>query len=624
MQQTNFLNKLESIVEIWSCNSEIFSDTLALVDDYSQLSLSYKELNNHIRYFAAALQSLGVSKGMHGSQFSENSSKWMVADQGILSCGAVNAVRGSQAPIDELIYIYNHSDSRFLVTDSLELLESLYPQFSSNLPEFVILLNEEGSEIKDKYQTPIFTFNEIIEMGKNLSFNPVAIFKDDTATIVYSSGTTGKPKGIVLSHGNIASQIMNIHPSLDISFPSRALNVLPVWHMYERTCEYYLLSGGCSLYYTNIRNFKKDLKTYKPHYLIGVPRLWASIYEGIIGEIKNKGTLAQKMFNHFIKMSQKHKKAKRVHSGKCVEHTNPSFLKTLSTKWTDMSLYPMHKTADAILYSKIKQAFGGCLIRGISGGGALAADVEDFYEAIDLDICVGYGLTETSPVLTIRKPNNNKMYSAGEPIRQTEIMIVDIETLSPLSFEQKGLVLAKGPQIMKGYYKDQESTDKVLLKTGWFITGDIGWLTKDQTLVLTGRLKDTIVLSNGENIEPECIEQALLTSPFIKQIVLVGQDKEALGALIAPNEAEIEEWARQNHLPLEQVQQHPEFTKLIQKELKTRVQNRPNYRPFERISYFRFLNDGFSIENGLMTYTAKIKKNEVFSKYKDLIEDMYA
>jgi long-chain acyl-CoA synthetase len=263
------------------------------------------------------------------------------------------------------------------------------------------------------------------------------------------------------------------------------------------------------------------------------------------------------------------------------------------------------------------------LIKGISGGGALARNVEDFYEAINVSICVGYGLTETAPILSLRKPKNNKIYSVGQPLPETEIMIVDTETLSPLAIGQKGLVLTKGPQVLKGYYKDKEATEKVLFKTGWFITGDIGWLTKDKTLTLTGRLKDTIVLSNGENVEPESIEQACLTSQYIKQIVLVGQDKAALGALITPNEEEMEVWAQKHNISAQEVKNHPDFMKLIHKELGSKTQSRPNYRPFERIACFRLLNDDFSIENGLMTFTAKIKKNEVFNKYKDLIEEMY-
>jgi long-chain acyl-CoA synthetase len=622
MQQKNITEKISSIVEMWPINAEKYSEEKAIIDYYSNISLSYREINDYIKYFASALQFLGLKKGMHVAQFSENSAKWLIADQALFACGAVNAVRGSQAPIDELNYIYNHSDSKFLITDSTKMLEKLYSQLSASLPEFIVLLTEE--DVKSRYNVPVYTFNEMIEMGKNLPFNNVEISKDDIATIVYSSGTTGRPKGIVLTHGNIASQIKNIHPSLRAEFPSRALNVLPIWHMYERTCEYYLFSSGSSLYYTNIKNFKKDLKLYKPNYVVSVPRLWEAIYEGINHEIKTKNIVVQKMFNFFINASQKHKKSKRIHTGKCIENINSSFVTNLQAKMQDMSLYPLHQIAETIFYSKIREALGGCLIKGISGGGALARNIEDFYEAINVNICVGYGLTETAPVLSLRKPENNKIYSVGQPLPETEIMIVDTETLSPVPLGQKGLVLAKGPQVMKGYYKDKEATEKVLLKTGWFITGDIGWLTKDKTLTLTGRLKDTIVLSNGENVEPESIEQACLTSPYIKQIVLVGQDKSALGALITPNEEEIEIWAQKHNLSFQEAKDHPEFTKLIHKELSAKVQNRPNYRPFERIACFRFLNDGFSVENGLMTFTAKIKKNEVFNKYKDLIEEMYA
>ncbi|MFA6989131.1 MAG: AMP-binding protein, partial [Candidatus Gastranaerophilaceae bacterium] len=391
MHLKNSIEKFISIVEIWQINSKKYSQTKAVIDDYSNITLTYEELNDYIKYFAAALQSLGVTKNMHAVQFSENSAKWLIADQALMCCGAVNAVRSSQAPMDELNYIYNHSDSKFLITDSVKLLEKLYSQLSSDLPNFVILLTEE--DVKSKYNVPIYTFDELIEMGKNLPFNPVEISSDDMATIVYSSGTTGKPKGIVLTHGNIASQIKNLPTVLDVKFPSKTLNVLPIWHMYERTCEYYLFSQGSSLYYTNIRNLKKDLNLYKPNYLISVPRLWEALYEGINKEIKTKNIITQKMFSFFINTSKKHKKSKRIHTGNCIDNLNPSFTKNLWAKLQDISLYPVHQIAETFFYSKIREAVGGCLIKGISGGGALARNVEDFYEAINVSICVGYGLT---------------------------------------------------------------------------------------------------------------------------------------------------------------------------------------------------------------------------------------
>ena len=215
------------------------------------------------------------------------------------------------------------------------------------------------------------------------------------------------------------------------------------------------------------------------------------------------------------------------------------------------------------------------------------------------------------------------MHTAGQPLPETEIAIVDPDKLTLMPKGQKGLVLAKGPQIMKGYYKDKEATDKVLLKTGWFITGDLGWLSDDNFLTLTGRAKDIIVLSNGENIEPDPLEQECSMSEFVKQIVLVGQDKSALGALIKTDEEAVTQWAQENGVKEATAEQDPAFKKMLLKELNTRIAARPNFRPFERLSDIRFISEGFTIENGLMTFTAKIRKNVVFEKYEKLINEMY-
>lgn len=623
MQVGNKIKDFKTISDIWSVNAKRYPDIIALDDKYSNLKLTYSQAYECIKNFASGLQSLGVAKGNHIAQFSENCIKWMIADQAIFKIGAVNAVRGSQAPVDELAYILEHSDSEVLIADNINLLSNLKESIKNNGIKFVIFFVGDEKFKKEDFDIPVYSFEEVIEIGKNNEFVSVEINNNDLATIVYSSGTTGKPKGIMLTHGNLVSQIINVHSSLQAEPKHRSLNVLPIWHMYERTCEYYLLSVGCMLAYTNVRNFKKDIKKHKPHYLVSVPRLWESVYEGVISEISKKGSKASFIFSKALSSTIAMKKARRIYKDLCIENLNSSPMKKILCKLQDVALTPMQTAADKVLFSKIREALGGCLIKGISGGGALARHVEDFFEAINVEIHVGYGLTETSPVLTYRKPGNNKRYSAGQPLPETDILIVDTETLKPLKSTQKGLVLAKGPQIMPGYYKDQQATEKVLYKNGWFNTGDIGWLTPDNTLVLTGRLKDTIVLSNGENIEPECIEQACLTSSFVSQIVLVGQDKDSLGALITPNEEAIEKWATKNNLALKEAIRHPEFKNTLHKDIQSKVKSRPNFRPFERISNVHVLDEQFSIENGLMTRTAKIKKQEVFNRYKDLIDNMF-
>jgi long-chain acyl-CoA synthetase len=211
-------------------------------------------------------------------------------------------------------------------------------------------------------------------------------------------------------------------------------------------------------------------------------------------------------------------------------------------------LWPLHKLGNQLVYSKVREATGGRVKEFISGGGSLARHLDVFFEIIGVPLIVGYGLTETSPVLSARRPWHNLRGAAGQPIPFTELKIVDPETGHPLNFREKGLVLARGPQIMEGYYNNPEATQKAIDPEGWFDTGDLGWITKDYNIVLTGRAKDTIVLTNGENIEPQPIEDACVRSPYIDQIMLVGQDQRSLGAVIVPNLEALQKWAASQSL----------------------------------------------------------------------------
>ena len=253
---------------------------------------------------------------------------------------------------------------------------------------------------------------------------------------------------------------------------------------------------------------------------------------------------------------------------------------------------------------------------------------ELFYDAIGINLRIGYGLTETAPVLTLRNvTDKNFLGAAGTPVDGTDLRIVDPKTFEELPKFKKGLVIVKGPQIMKGYYKDEEATRKVFTEDGYFITGDLGWLTNENNLVLVGRLKETIVLSSGENVEPVPIEEAILLSPYIDQIVLVGQDRSGVGALVVPSKEALEKCG----ITMKDLQSYKDtnvltdakLENLIKNEINTHIVNKPNLRMFEKVKQFTMLNESFSVENGLMSATQKVKRNKVFEKYEKVIGSMY-
>jgi long-chain acyl-CoA synthetase len=616
-----------ALPDLWPELAQKFPTHIALEEPHRHppVRLTYAELAQQIQGFAQGLQALGLQPGERVALFADNSSRWMIADQGIMCAGGVDVVRGAQAPLEELDFIYRNSESSFLVVDTPDVLKRLAGYLRAWQPRAVVTLwGETGDSL---------SFDQVMQRGEQWEFKPPHLDSESLATLLYTSGTTGKPKGVMLSHGNLLHQIENLYVVLTPQPGNIALSLLPTWHTYGRSGEYFLLSRGIHQIYSTLRHFKQDLTKYKPHHIVGVPRMWESIYEGVEREFRQQPPGKQKLIWGLIGISKRYITGKRLWQGLTLEPVVPSPLQRLGGGLVALCLWPLHRLGDALVYRKVRQAVGGRLKEGASGGGALARYLDDFYELAGLTILVGYGLTETSPVLTARWVTRNLRYSAGLPIPGTEIKIVDPETRQPLPATHKGLVLARGPQLMKGYYRNPEATAKVVDDQGWFDTGDLGWVTPKGDLVLTGRAKDTIVLSSGENIEPQPIEDACLQSPYISQIILVGQDARQLGCLIVPNETALKAWAQaQGHtltMPYEEpvpgawTLDTPEVLELYRVELKTHSQNRPSVRPFEQIGPFRLLGEPFTIENGLMTQTLKIKRNQVMERYHDLIQQMF-
>lgn len=627
---------IQCLPEVWTKAKSAFGDVIALNDPHSkpETKISFSALATLIEQFAAGLQVLGVKPEAKVSLFADNSPRWLIADQGIMTAGAANIVRSAQAERSELLYILGDSDSSALVVQDLKTLQKLRPELDDLAIELIVLLSDEEGDGEEKFK--IVNYNQVIALGIENKLQKVTQTTQTLATLIYTSGTTGKPKGAMLSHGNFLHQLRGIQVIVKPSPGDRLLSILPSWHAYERTCEYYLLSQGCTQYYTNIRFFKKDLKDIKPYFMVGVPRLWESIYEGVQKEFQEQPPTKQKLIKFFLSVSEQYILNQRIAQGLSLENLQPTAAEKLKANLQATLLRPLHNLADKIAYQKIRQAVGGNIKVLVSGGGSLANHIEDFFEIVQVPILVGYGLTETSPVATARTLERNLRGSAGQPLPETEIKIVDPESRENLPTGERGLVLIRGPQVMQGYYKNAEATQKAINSEGWFDSGDLGCLTPAGDLVLTGRAKDTIVLTNGENIEPQPIEDACLRSIYVNQIMLLGQDQRGLGALIVPNLETLAKWAASQKLDLkfpEATATPAEIAKsdlyrkpvvdLFRQELNREVQNRPGYRADDRIGAFRFILESFSIENGLMTQTLKLKRPVVTQRYQDMIEKMF-
>lgn len=479
---------------------------------------------------------------------------------------------------------------------------------------------------------PVFSFAQIKEIGKNLiaqgdhRFAEITqdALPDDLITIIYTSGTTSDPKGVMLTHRNIMHNVNNIPGSIgDFNENDRFLSVLPSWHIYERTVEYFTMNLGASTAYS--KPFKQillpDLLLEKPTVMCTVPRIWQSLYKGILHKVKNGGKLQQLLFFKGCDIGRRYKHAKRV-----VENTLPLFDRDQFTaeeiknaRKTMKSLSWVYHLIDKLVFKKIRNMLGGEMKFAISGGGALPEDIDIFLDSIDVLVLEGYGLTETSPVIAGRRQHNPIICTVGEPVPQTWVKIVDKEnTELEIPYGQPGIVMAKGDLVMKGYYKNEQKTAEVL-KDGWFNTGDLGKITHNgRYLKIIGRIKDTIVLRGGENVEPQPLEDKLRESPYINMVIVVGQDKPRLGALIVPDFESLQEYANTRHLVYQDKQDlisRKEILSLFQQEQKRLVSKENGFQPFETVMGIALLLDEFSQEKDEVTESLKLKRFIVHEKY---------
>jgi len=587
--------------------------------------LSYQALAERIDQAAAAFRSLQIGSGDVVGLFAENSPRWLVADQGLMRAGAIDAVRGAAAPVEELRYILEDSSAVALVVQTADLLQRL--QLPAELQErlrFVLVL--EGAAPAGALDFDTFLgLADGQEAPDPITGRDRASAPATTATILYTSGTTGRPKGVPLTHANLLHQMRSLACVTRPEPGSPVLSVLPIWHSYERSAEYYFFSCACSQSYTTIKQLKKDLPRVKPVIMATVPRLWEAVQAGFEDAVKTFPASRQRLLRAALANSTAFTLARRRSRDLMIQPLRKR--DRLKAAAEASRRWPAHALASKLIWPKLRQQLsGGSLRYPINGGGAIAPHVDAFFEAVGIELLVGYGLTETSPVVSCRRPWRNIRGSSGLPLPDTEFRIVDADSRKPLGFRERGVVLVRGPQVMAGYLGKPEATAKVLDADGWFDTGDLGMLLPDGSVVLTGRAKDTIVLSSGENIEPGPLEEALVSSPLIEQVMLVGQDERQLGALVVPRADAIKAWASsQGCDPGDDLGGHPgdqRLLKLLRGELNRLLADRAGSRADERLAGVALV-EPFSIENGLLTQTLKQRRDRITERDRSLIESVY-
>lgn len=548
-----------------------------------------------VQNFAMGLYKLGVRPGDNVAIHSENSTEWLICDLAVLSIGAANVPIYSTQPGDQIKYILENSDAVVHIVSNDELFADTKPLIK-DVKSIKSVISIHGS--KHKKLKP---FEKVMEMGRELLGKKADLLDtlikdikpDDLATLIYTSGTTGMPKGVMLTHDNIAS---NVEASLEkLPFPvedfkgKNVLSYLPLSHVFERMIEYMYLSMGSRIYYIEkIDDIRDDFAHVQPFFFATVPRLLEKIHTGVKVKGQEMSGLKKNLYYWAIYKTENYDP----------EHP-PSGLGAIK-----------QKIADKLIYSKIRELFGYELKGMVSGGAALSPEVFKFINAIGFNCVQGYGLTETSPVITVQTPGEMRVGSSGKPLRNVQVRIAEDKE-----------ILTKGPHVMRGYYKNEEKTKEVFTDDGWFKTGDIGKIDEDGFLFITDRKKSMFKLSTGKYVAPQNVENVISNSGFIDQIVVIGFQRKFCSALIVPSyDNVIKRLKRDGYKPEKPYSEDEKVRKLISEEID---KANKQLSPWETVKKFVLLEEPLKIESGELTPTMKVKRPVIHEKYKQEIDSMY-
>jgi long-chain acyl-CoA synthetase len=603
--------------------------------------VSFSELYRQVTAVARGLSSIGVNRGDHVGLISENRQEWLVCDLAVVSLGAADVPRSCDATTGELEFILGFSECRLvIVEDGTQ--AGRVASLSGTLKDLeTILVIDPAFDPADAGFDPprklsLVTYAELLEKGEAAENANDALDvekeidageENDVATIIFTSGTTGAPKGVMLSHGNFLHQVRHVPDLIEVGPGDRWLCVLPVWHSFERIMQYVAIGSASSLCYSKPKGpvLLADMAAVRPTWMASVPRIWEALMSGVYRNIRAKGGISFSLFTFFVAVGGAHASATdRVLGRKPRFSPRSRIVDFLAGIVPYLLLFPLRALGNVLVFAKIKEKLGGRFVAGISGGGALPEAVDTFFSAAGILLLEGYGLTESAPVLSFRPQNHPVPGTIGPIFPGTEYRIVD-ESGRIVPPGEQGILLAKGPQVMLGYYRKPELTREVLSEDGWLNTGDLAVATIDGELKIVGRAKDTIVLRGGENVEPLPIEQKLQESTYIQTAVAVGQDKKYIAALLVPDFESLETYAKEQGTVVgdrSELLASDRIQGLIQAEVSRLVSRDTGFKTFERIARFRLLEREFEV-GGELSAKQEIKRHVIDEQYSREIEALF-
>lgn len=576
------------------------SDTLNYKSGDRWIPVSSDEMLQRAQTIAAGLYAIGVKPGDRVALLSESRVEWTLTDAGSIFAGTIDVPIYPTLTPPQVRYILNDSGACVLFLENRAKFDEL-KEALGECPEVkhVIFFEPAGVTPDDG-----LTFAQLEDKGRefekreagHIARSSAQTKPDELATIIYTSGTTGEPKGVMLTHSNLVSNLIDSSGHLEFGEHDIALSVLPLSHVFERQAMYMYLHRGMAVYFAeSLQTIGPNLREVRPTVLVGVPRIFEKIYARIRERAAEAGKLSAAMLAWSVDVAREYAKYLLAH------RPIPASLKF------------KHAIASKLVFSKWKAAFGGRMRVLVSGGAALPEDLSYIYIGAGIPIVQGYGLTETSPVITTSQIDDNRVGTVGKAIPNVDIRIAE-----------DGEIEVRGPNIMRGYYNKPEETSKVFTSDGWFKTGDVGTLDEDGFLRITDRKKELFKTSGGKYISPQPIEQAIKGSRFVNQVVLIGAERKFPAALIVPVWEQLESYCKLKGIEVKsrsEMCRHPRIVNLIQRQIDGLT---PNLAKYERIKKVALLENEFTQEGGELTPTLKVKRRVIDQKYRDVIEQLYS
>ncbi len=562
--------------------------------------LTFTQVREQVEKITGGLKSLGLKNEERVAIIAPNNQLWALADYSIVCArGVVVTIYPTLTP-KQIWWIAQHSEARFLLCGDREQTEKVLPL----LPELtkvekIIVLDDTSIS-----HPQVMTLRRLLEIGATYNSEHPGNFEDgiknilpeDLLTLIYTSGTTGEPKGVMLTHRNLTSNIQGSLQVIHADENDIFLSFLPLSHSFERMAGHYLATGiGAKICYAeSINTVADNMREIHPTLMTAVPRFYEKVYAKIIDNIAASSAIKRNLFWWAID------------AGKKADQKNNAGKKPGSLLSTKLAV------AEKLVFHKLKERVGGRLRFFVSGGAPLSKEIAEFFRAAGIAILEGYGLTETSPVISINPLEKNKLGTVGRAIPGVEVQIA-----------ADGEILTRGPHVMKGYFKDDDATREVIEPSGWFHTGDVGMMDEDGYITITDRKKNILVTSGGKNVAPQPMENVLVTSKWIEQIVVIGDKRKFVSALIVPAFVNLEAWAKEKGLAY--TDHESLITLPAVKELYDRViaESMEGFAQFEKVKKYILLSQEFTIESGELTPSLKVKRNVVEKRYAELIDAMY-